>query len=55
MKYYTRKGDITAAEATLARLKAASPQNPSIEQLRAGIDRVKAGTPAEASEVKAEK
>jgi hypothetical protein len=43
------------AEATLARLRAAAPQSPAAQQLRAGIDRAKAGAPAETSEVKAGK
>lgn len=52
---YTRKGDLAAAEATLAKLKAAAPQSPSIEQLREGIDKAKASAPTETSAVKAEK
>ena len=52
---YTRKGDIAGAEATLAKLRAASPQSPSIEQLRAAIDKARASTPSETSAVKAEK
>ena len=52
---YTRKGDIASAEATLAKLKASSPQSPTIEQLRSGIDEAKASTPSETSAVKAEK
>ena len=49
---YTRSGDISAAEATLAKLKAAAPQSPALEQLRAGIDKAKSSTPSETSAVK---
>jgi tetratricopeptide (TPR) repeat protein len=49
---YTRKGDLAAAEATLAKLKAAAPQSPALEQLRSGIEQAKAGAPAETSQVK---
>jgi tetratricopeptide (TPR) repeat protein len=49
---YTRKGDLAAAEATLARLRAAAPQSPALEQLRSGIDRAKSSAPAETSQVK---
>ena len=52
---YTRKGDLAAAEATLAKLKAASPQSPSIEQLRSGIEKAKSSTSIETSAVKVEK
>ena len=52
---YTRKGDIASAAATLAKLKAAAPQSPALEQLRSGIDKAKASAPAETSAVKAEK
>jgi tetratricopeptide (TPR) repeat protein len=52
---YTRKGDIAAAEETLAKLKAAAPQSPAVEQLRSGIDKAKSATPAETSAVKAVK
>jgi tetratricopeptide (TPR) repeat protein len=52
---YTRKGDIAAAEAALAKLKAAAPQSPTLEQLRSGIDKAKASVPAETSAVKADK
>ena len=51
---YTRKGDLAAAEATLARLKAAAPQSPALGQLRSGIDRARSSAPAETSAVKAE-
>ena len=49
---YTRKGDLAAAEATLARLKAAAPQSPALEQLRSGIEKAKSGAPSETSQVK---
>ncbi|HEX7312828.1 MAG TPA: tetratricopeptide repeat protein [Pyrinomonadaceae bacterium] len=49
---YTRNGDLAAAEATFAKLKAAAPQSPALEQLRAGIDKAKASTPVETSAVK---
>jgi len=52
---YTRKGDLAAAEATLAKLKTAAPQSPVLEQLRSGIDKAKASAPTETSAVKAEK
>jgi tetratricopeptide (TPR) repeat protein len=52
---YTRQGDLAAAEATLARLKAAAPQSPALEQLRSGIDKARSSVPAETSAVKAEK
>ena len=52
---YTRKGDLAAAEATFAKLKAAAPQSPALEQLRAGIEKAKSSTPTETSAVKAEK
>ena len=52
---YTRKGDVAAAEATFAKLKAAAPQSPALEQLRSGIDKAKSATPAETSAVKAAK
>jgi tetratricopeptide (TPR) repeat protein len=52
---YTRKGDLTAAEGTLAKLAAVAPQSPTVEQLRAGIDKARASAPAETSAVKAEK
>jgi len=42
-------------EATLAKLKAAVPQSPTIEQLRTGIDRAKASAPAETSALQKEK
>jgi tetratricopeptide (TPR) repeat protein len=49
---YTRKGDLVAAEATLAKLKAAAPQSPALEQLRSGIEQAKTGAPSETSQVK---
>ena len=49
---YTRKGDIAAAEATLAKLEAAAPQSPALAQLRSGIEQAKAGAPNETSQVK---
>jgi tetratricopeptide (TPR) repeat protein len=49
---YTRKGDLAAAEATLAKLKAAAPQSPSLEQLRSGIEKARSAAPAETSQVK---
>ena len=49
---YTRKGDMAAAEATFARLKAAAPQSPALEQLRSGIDKARSSAPAETSAVK---
>lgn len=52
---YTRSGDLAAAEATFAKLKAAAPQSPALEQLRSGIDKAKSSTPSETSAVKAEK
>jgi tetratricopeptide (TPR) repeat protein len=52
---YTRQGDIASAEATLARLKAAAPQSPALEQLRSGIDKAKSSAPSETSAVKAER
>lgn len=52
---YTRKGDVAAAEATLAKLRAAAPQSPALEQLRSGIEKAKSSGPAETSAVKAEK
>ena len=52
---YTRKGDLGAAEATFAKLKAAAPQSPALEQLRSGIDKARSSTPAETSAVKTEK
>ena len=52
---YTRKGDLAAAEATLAKLRAAAPQSPALEQLRSGIDEARSSAPAETSAVKAEK
>jgi hypothetical protein len=48
----TRRGDLAAAEATFAELKAAAPQSPALEQLRSGKDEDKASTPAETSAVK---
>ncbi|HJQ34556.1 MAG TPA: tetratricopeptide repeat protein [Pyrinomonadaceae bacterium] len=51
----TRKGDIAGAEAALAKLQAAAPQSPAIQQLRAGIDKAKSGAPAETSKAKAGK
>jgi len=50
---YTRKGDVASAEATLAKLKAAAPQSPALEQLRSGIDKARSSVPAETSAVKA--
>jgi hypothetical protein len=44
-----------AAEATLAKLKAAAPQSPAVEQLRSGMEKAEASTPSETSAVKAEK
>ena len=52
---YTRKGDLAAAEATLAKLKTAAPQSPALEQLRSGIEKARAGAPSETSQVKSEK
>ena len=52
---YTRKGDLASAEATLARLRAAAPQSPALEQLRSGIEKARPSAPAETSAVKAEK
>ena len=52
---YTRKGDVASAEATFARLKAAAPQSPALEQLRSGIDKARSSVPAETSAVKAGK
>lgn len=52
---YTRKGDLASAEATLARLRAAAPQSPALEQLRAGIEKARSSTPSETSAVKTEK
>jgi tetratricopeptide (TPR) repeat protein len=52
---YTRKGDVAAAEATLAKLRAAAPQSPALEQLRSGIEKARSSAPAETSAVKAEK
>ncbi len=52
---YTRKGDVAAAEATLAKLKASSPQSPAVEQLRSGIEKAKASAPSETSAVKSDK
>ena len=52
---YTRKGDLAAAEATLAKLKAASPQSPAVEQLRSGIEQARSSTPSETSATKAER
>ena len=52
---YTRKGDLAAAEATLAKLKTAAPQSPALEQLRLGIDKAKSSAPSETSAVKAAK
>jgi tetratricopeptide (TPR) repeat protein len=51
---YTRKGDVARAEATLAKLEAASPKNPALAQLRTAIEQARAGaqTPAETSAVK---
>jgi tetratricopeptide (TPR) repeat protein len=49
---YTRKGDLSSAEATLAKLKAAAPQSPALEQLRSGIDKVRSSAPAETSAIK---
>jgi tetratricopeptide (TPR) repeat protein len=49
---YTRKGDLAAAEATLAKLKTAAPQSPALEQLRSGIDKAKSSAPSETSQVK---
>jgi tetratricopeptide (TPR) repeat protein len=48
---YTRKGDVAAAQATLAKLEAISPQTPALAQLRADIEKARAGaqTPAETS------
>ena len=51
---YTRKGDLASAEATLARLKAAAPQSPALEQLRSGIEKARLSAPAETSAVKTE-
>jgi tetratricopeptide (TPR) repeat protein len=39
---YTRKGDVTSAQATLDKLQSASPQNPALAQLRADIERARA-------------
>jgi hypothetical protein len=36
---YTRKGDVAAAQATLAKLEAISPQTPALAQLRADIEK----------------
>jgi tetratricopeptide (TPR) repeat protein len=52
---YTRKGDLAAAEATLARLGAAAPQSPALEQLRSGIEKARTSAPSETSQVKAKK
>jgi len=52
---YTRKGDLKAAEATLARLEAAAPQSPALAQLRSGIEKAKGSAPAETSQVKGAK
>ena len=51
---YTRKGDVAQAEATLAKLEAASPRSAAIAQLRAAIEQARADaqTPAETSAVK---
>nr|MDQ5838813.1 tetratricopeptide repeat protein [Acidobacteriota bacterium] len=48
---YTRKGDVAAAQATLAKLEAISPQTPALAQLRADIEKARTGaqTPAETS------
>lgn len=48
---YTRKGDTASAQAALDKLQAASPQNPALSQLRADIEKARAGaqTPAETS------
>lgn len=52
---YTRKGDIASAEAALAKLRAAAPQSPALEQLRSGIEEAKSSASVETSAVKAEK
>ena len=54
---YTRKGDITQAEATLAKLEAAAPKSAAIAQLRSAIEQARADarTPAETSAVKESK
>jgi hypothetical protein len=52
---YTRKGDLAAAEATLAGLKAAAPLSPALEQLRTGIEKAKSGASSETSQLKSEK
>ena len=52
---YTRKGDLASAEAALAKLRAAAPQSPALEQLRSGIEKAKSSTSVETSAVKAEK
>ena len=49
---YTRKGDLAAAEAALAKLEAAAPQSPTLKQLRSGIEQARASAPAETSQVK---
>jgi Flp pilus assembly protein TadD len=49
---YTRRGDLASAEATLARLRAAAPQSPALEQLRAGIEKARSSAPSETSQVK---
>ncbi len=52
---YTRKGDVSSAEATLAKLRAAAPQSPAIENLRSGIEKAKSSAPSETSQLKSEK
>lgn len=49
---YTRQGDVASAEATFAKLKAAAPQSPALEQLRSGIDKARSSVPSETSAVK---
>jgi tetratricopeptide (TPR) repeat protein len=39
---YTRKGDAASAQAVLAKLETASPQNPALAQLRADIEKARA-------------
>jgi Flp pilus assembly protein TadD len=48
---YTRKGDVASAQVMLAKLELASPQSPALAQLRADIEKARAGTqsPAETS------
>jgi tetratricopeptide (TPR) repeat protein len=49
---YTRKGDLASAEATLAKLRAAAPQSPALEELRSGIDKARSSAPPETSALK---